>query len=371
MNKQTQRVRLPGRLGFSLLGGASIVLLLLFADSATAAVKNGLQLCFGTVVPALFPFMVASEILVECGGAAAIGNLLSKPMQALLGVPGAAACPIVLGAICGFPTGARTMTALYDKGALSARQCTRLLTFINLPSSAYVISAVGVKLLGSRRAGLLIWLISLICAFLTAQITRLLLPDKTQGTPVPQQPVRISAGVFTGAVTSAAQSMLYVCAYVLFFSAVLGTLQSACARLVIPPAISALLYGLAEMSGGVALAARIPNTEMAAATCAALCGWSGISVMCQIITVCRGRGFSFAPYVLAKLAQGGLAAALTALAIRYLFPLLPPEDTYAWLFLPSSTAQALTHAINLCFLGGCGMLIAAKPMHRKGAADIY
>ena len=371
MNKQTRRVRISGRLGFSLLGGASILLLLLFADSATAAVQSGLQLCCKTVIPALFPFMVASEILVECGGAAAIGRLLSKPMQVLLGVPGAAACPVVLGAICGFPTGARAMAGLYDKGALNARQCTRLLTFINLPSSAYLISAVGVTLLGSRRTGLLLWLVSLICAALTALVTRLLLPDDTKGEPLAQQPVRISAGVFTGAVTAAAQNMLFVCAYVLFFSAVLGALQSACARLSLSPTINALLYGLVEMSGGVALAARIPNAQIAVAACAALCCWSGISVMCRIITVCRGRGISFVPYVLAKLAQGALAAVLSVLAMRYLFPLLPPEDTHAWLFLPTATTQMLSHAINLAFLCSCAVMMATKPMHRKRTADIY
>lgn len=349
-----------GNLGFGLLGAGCIVLLLFYADGAVSAVQEGLALCGKTVIPALFPFMVASEILVGSGGAAAIGKLLSRPAGLLLGVPGAAACPVVLGALCGFPTGARTAAALYDTGALSAKQCTRLLTFINNPSSAYMISAVGASLLGSRRLGILLWGISLLCSLVTALVTRMLIPDKTEGKPPAEQPVRIGADVFTGAISAATQSMLAVCAYVLFFSAVLGALQAALSRFSLPPAFTALLYGAIEMSGGIARAAQVGNTMQAAMLCAALSCWSGLSVMCQIMTVCRGRGFRFLPYVLAKLAQGVLAAALTGLAIRYLFPLLPPEDMHASLLLPEGTAQILITVANVSFGITCAALMWRK-----------
>lgn len=370
--------RLPavsaGRLGFSILGAGCILLLLFCADSAYASVKSGLLLCAKTVIPALFPFMVASELLVGSGGAAALGNALSRPLQKLLGVPGAAACPILLGALCGFPTGARAMAALYDQGALSARQCTRLLTFINNPSSAYMISAVGVSMLGSRRLGLLLWGISLLCALLTALVTRRIFPDHASTQKPASQPVCLGAEVFTNAVTGAAQSMLAVCAYVLFFSAVLGAMQSACASLSLSPVITAVLYGLLEMSGGIARAAQLEDTTQAAMLCAALACWSGISVMCQVMTVCRGRGFDFRPYLLAKIAQAVPAAALTGLAVRYLLPLLPPEDTHASLLLPVGTTMALSHALNACFLLSCAALAFRRlknTSHRRHDTDIY
>ncbi len=363
MNKAKHRaIPAPGRPGFFILGSASILLLLFYADSAISAVQAGLALCGKTVIPALFPFMVASELLVGSGGAAALGQLLCRPLQLLLGVPGAAACPILLGALCGFPTGARAMAALYDKGELNAAQCTRLLTFINNPSSAYMISAVGASLLGSRRMGLLLYGISLLCALLTAQVTRFIMPDHhRQAAPQAKpQPVRLGADVFTNAVTSAAQSMLAVCAYVLFFSAVLGALQSACAGLSLPPVCTALLYGFVEMSGGIARAAQMGDATQAAMLCAGLSCWSGISVMCQIMTVCRGRSLRFLPYVLAKIAQGVMAAALCGLAVRYLLPLLPPEDTHASLLLPEGTTEILSHAVNLSFLAACAAMLWRK-----------
>ena len=359
MKKSNCRTRLGG-IGFGMLGLCCIMLLLFYTDSAVGAMRQGLLLCRDTVIPALFPFMVASEILVGCGGAAAIGNVFSRPVKRILGMPGAAACPVVLGALCGFPTGARAAAALYDTGVLSARQCTRLLTFINNPSSAYMISAVGASLLGSRRLGLLLWSVSLLCSLSTALVTRVLLPDDSEGMTSTPQPVRMGAEVFTGAVSTAAQSMLAVCAYVLFFSAVLGALQSALAHLALPPAFSALLYGAIEMSGGIARAAEVANTAQAAMLCAALSCWSGLSVMCQIMTVCHGRGFAFLPYLLAKAAQALAAAALTGLAVRYLLPLLPPEDMHASLLIPEGTAQILVHVANIAFAAACAAMMWKK-----------
>ncbi len=373
MKKSKRRMEV-GRLGFGIFGAGCILLLLFFADGAVSAVRTGLQLCRDTVIPALFPFMVASEILVGCGGAAAIGRVLSRPMQRLLGVPGAAACPVVLGALCGFPTGARAAAALYDTGALSKKQCTRLLTFINNPSSAYMISAVGASLLGSRRLGLWLWGISLLCSLATALATRVLMPDDTACAPPEPQPLRIGAGVFTSAVGSAAQSMLAVCSYVLFFSAVLGALQSALLRLALPPVPSALLYGMLEMSGGIARAAQVQDPTQAAMLCAALSSWSGLSVMCQIMSVCHGRGFGFLPYLLAKLAQALAAAALTGIAVRYLLPLLPPEHVHASLLLPEGTATLIVYAANIAFIVCCAACFVRKAtlrMHPFAACDIY
>ncbi|MBO5756870.1 MAG: hypothetical protein J6S28_04165 [Clostridia bacterium] len=363
-----------GSLGFGLLGAGCILLLLFYADSAVKAVLQGLSLCKSTVIPSLFPFMVASELLVRSGGAAAVGNLLSRPMQHLLGVPGAAACPIVLGALCGFPTGARAAAALYDEGALTRKQCTRLMTFINNPSSAYTISAVGTSLLGSRRLGLVLWVVSLACSLGTALLTRPLFGDDEQPTAAQSQPVRMGADVFTGSISAAAQSMLTVCAYVLFFSAVLGAAQDALCVLSLPPFLNAVLYGVLELSGGVTRAAQLPDLTQSAMLCAALCSWSGLSVMCQIMTACRGRGFDYKPYLLAKAAQALISAALTGLAVRYLLPHLPPENVHAGLLLPQATALLFAKAVNLTFAGACAWTLvknATARMHRAPAFDIY
>ncbi len=363
MKDKGHRAPCAGQIGFGILGFACILLLLTRADSAVVAAGRGLSLCANTVIPALFPFMVCSELLVVSGGATLLGRALAKPMQTILGVPGAASCPVLLGALCGFPVGARAVAALYDQGALSARQCTRLLTFVNNPSSAYLISAVGVSLLGSRRLGLLLLGTSLSLSLVTAHITRPLFGKDTPA-PVPQAELRVNADVFVGAVSSAASGMLSVCALIVFFSAILGVVRDLMGGL--PQEIFALVYGAVELSGGMAEASKISDPTKAAMVCAFLSGWSGLSVLCQIGTVCRGRGIRLLPYVIAKLAQGVVGAAVVGLCVRYFFPLLPPENVHAGLLLPGDTAVWLAGAVNLAFLAGCVAALRHKVIALTG-----
>lgn len=362
MRKKQSRPRLgAGQIGFCALGLFCVVLLLMRTDSAVTAAGQGLSLCRRTVIPALFPFMVCSELLVASGGAQLLGRALARPMQKLLGIPGAAACPVLLGALCGFPVGARAVAALYDRGELSAGQCTRLLTFVNNPSSAYLISAVGVSLLGSRRLGLLLFCTSLALSLATALLTRPLHKNETPIAAPSAPDLHVNADVFVGSVSAAAAGMLSVCALVVFFSAILGALQSLCGNL--PLQLYALIYGAVELSGGMAQAAKISDPTLAAMTCAFLSGWSGLSVLCQVATVCRGRGIRLLPYVLAKLAQGVVGAAAVGLTVRYVFPLFPPEESRVFLSVSDGTIRQVALAVDLAFMLAC-LTLPRKLSHR-------
>ena len=80
----------------------------------------------------------------------------------------------------------------------------------------------------------------------------------------------------------------------------------------LPPALRALIFGLFELTGGVAEAAALP-CEIGAVIAAFISGWSGFSVHFQIMSICADRGISFKPYFLAKFAQGIVAAVLVFL----------------------------------------------------------
>ena len=60
--------------------------LLAASETAAQAVREGLALCGGSVIPALFPFLVVSRLFVATGSAAALGQLLAPLTRRMLGV---------------------------------------------------------------------------------------------------------------------------------------------------------------------------------------------------------------------------------------------------------------------------------------------
>ncbi len=301
-----------GNLCFTFMSVFAFAMILRNSDIAIRHMSYGLRLCAETVIPSLFPFMVISELLVYSGATHALGRLLARPFRFLFGISGDSGCAVLLGALCGFPIGTRTALSLYEQKRIPAEELSHLLTFCNLPSSAFLISAVGISLFQSKRFGILLYAITLLSALCVGILGKFLSrpaaaslflqkSTKSKETPLPSKGV----ATFTGAVSSSAMSMLYICAYVVFFSALTGTLEGTLSGISMSKELSALCFGFFEMTGGMSRAADCVSSS-AIYLCAFFAGWSGLSVHFQMMSICSKQDISFRPYFAAKLAHGSL-----------------------------------------------------------------
>ena len=209
----SKRASLPtaGQAGFWLMSTFCFILILRNSDAAVEYMGRGLTLCAKTVIPSLFPFMVISELLVSSGAGEALGRLFSRMMRRIFGISGAGASALFLGSMCGFPVGAKTAVSLYDRGVISRSECQHLFTFTCNPSSAFLITAVGVSLYDSRALGVTLYCVVLGCGLLTGFLARFFLRSPHEPTENPHFPSGLHAvGVesFTGAVSAAATGML-------------------------------------------------------------------------------------------------------------------------------------------------------------------
>ena len=114
---------------------------------------------------------------------------------------------------------------------------------------------------------------------------------------------------------SSAMAMLYICAYVIFFAAFIGAFGNMLSALGASTKTTAVLFSVFELSSGVSEAAGIAGGGVAGiALCAFALGWSGISVHCQLMSLCDGRGLSYKPYFVAKAMQGLLNSLLVLIS---------------------------------------------------------
>ncbi len=297
---------------------AAFSLILFASDVAIEYMKKGLILCSRAVIPALFPFMVISELIVKCGVGVRISRLFARPMRRLFGVSEAGACAYILGLVCGFPIGAKTAISMYDHGCITKSELERLMTFCNNPGSAFVISAVGVALLGNKQVGIALYISVILSSLLVGIVGKYFLGYKQENAAKSSLffTRELDVKIITDAVQSSAISMLTVCAYVVFFSALVGCVGALLSRLDTPQELTACIFGFFELSSGVGEAAALENRVGAVLLCALFVGWSGLSVAFQIMSVASGRGISFKPFFIAKAAQGVLCALFMGIFIK-------------------------------------------------------
>ena len=276
---------------------AALGLLLARSAEAAQAVRDGLALCAGSVIPALFPFLAVSGLLtaLDAGASPALG-----PLARLLGCSRAGARAFLLGLTGSYPVGARTVAQLYRRGGISRRKACRLLLFSNNCGPAFILGVAGLGCFGSLRAGVLLWGVHILAALVIA----LALPRRAAEPPerpgsVPARPPLVPALI--AAVRAAAGTMVYICGFVVFFLVLLRVMGR------VTGLSHPVLSGAVELTQGIL---ALPHTRRGFVWAAGLLGWGGRGAHGPSAAVRPATDLPMGPYLAAKAAHAAVSVLL-------------------------------------------------------------
>ena len=276
------------------------------AGAVQAAAREALGLCARSVIPALLPFLVVTDLLLSL---CALPTGPLSGLMALYGLPGCAASALVLGLVGGYPVGARTAAQLYEQGRLTRPEAERLLTFCSNSNPVFLLSVLGGGVFHSLRVGVWLWLIHLAAALVTGLLFRGPRQDRREAPPaVPSDPPAFLPAL-AGALSRGGGAMVSVCACVVCFYVLLTPLRA------LEGLVPTALIGLVEL---FSLVPRLTPDAVGLVLASGCGGWGGLSVLAQSAAVLRDSGLSLRPLVRGKLVQGLLAALLAGLLAPWL-----------------------------------------------------
>lgn len=289
------------RYGLCLGLGICLTWMLLDTAEVTQAVSDGIALCVGQVIPALFPFLVVSSLLIKLGFGQLVARVFGGWMEPLFHQSGIGGTALFLGLVGGYPMGPRTVAQLYQDGLLSQEQANRLLSFVNNSNPAFLISVLGVGVFGSRKLGLWLWVIHVLSALAVGVLLR---PKKrpTKSVGRSKLPVDVPLSqAFVTSVTASLSAMGSICAFVVLFYVLAVPLTH------LTGGDNPLLVGAVELFSATPL---LPNSDTGFVIAAGLSGWGGLSVLCQTAAVLEGSGLELRWCVIGKSMQGVVSALL-------------------------------------------------------------
>ena len=117
-----------------------ILFILIYPADCVAAAANGLVLWYENILPALLPFTIFSNILIQSGYLNDIIRVCSPFLGRLFFHHPQAAYPIVAGFLFGFPIGSKTTADLLRQGQLTVREADILCAMCNNISPVFVSS---------------------------------------------------------------------------------------------------------------------------------------------------------------------------------------------------------------------------------------
>lgn len=307
----------------------SFALLLCYPSASLFYAATGLQLWFECMVPVLFPFMILSGIVIRQNLTDSITGALSPFLSPLFHItPGGIYC-LIIGFLCGFPMGARTVAQMYERGSLSRREAAHLLSFCNNIGPVYFLSFL-LPTIGCKDRRLPFFLFGMYGIPLLYGIfvgaTGFGLPDsQKQGVGAKNssvgKPVENISLSLEYAMDSAIHGITVLGGYMILFN-LCNLLPYACARLFhleLSESFLGVCNCLFEITSGVR---RVKDALPAAVLICLPMG--GLSCLAQTKSMLKGTDLSLKNYVFHKGIQTLLAALYYLFLFRFLFLRLFP-----------------------------------------------
>ena len=321
--------------------------LLFFSKSNLPAVKSGLLLWANSVVPSLFPFFVATELLMHTNIVTQLGNILNHYMKPLFNIRGEGAFAFIMGIISGYPVGAKIAANFRKNNICTKEECERLLSFTNNSGPLFIIGTVGVLMFKNTTIGILLFITHILACITVGVIfrfwkykkenTNYLKPSNSNSSTNKTVSFYNLGEVLSESITSSTSTILLIGGFVVIFSSIISILKASgtltiLSNLLSPffhtlnidiAFISPLLSGFLEITNGINTISSIACKKLSynIIFTAFLLGFGGISVLLQVLSITSQTDLSIKPYLYGKLLHGILAAFYTYIFIN-VFPFL-------------------------------------------------
>lgn len=273
--------------------------LFLFPLQCAQGAKHGLLLWFNTIIPALFPFILITNLLKVFNGIGFFQRVFGKFLSFIFSCSKSGSYSIIIGFLCGYPMGAKAVADSYATGHITEDEADYLLCFCNNPSPMYMINYVFASVIGNTKTLPLFLIAVYVGSFLTALTCRFLFFGKTTSfkETKPISMLQISPSVLLDECLMNALSLIEkIGGYMILFSII----NQLVFLLPINDFIKIIFCGFCEQTTGIHKAGLIASLHTKTVLTAAFTSFGGFAVMAQTHGLIGSLGLSMKKYIIGK-----------------------------------------------------------------------
>ena len=289
---------------------------------------KGLNIWFFNVLPALFPFFVATKLLILLD----IGNMpiMDKITKKLFKTNNAGKI-FCLSLLSGYPVGAKLVCDAHKNGQIDSISAKKMLSFCSVSGPMFIVGTVGVAIFHSAKIGFVLLVCHIISAVVNGIVFRNMFGKIPQAKPI-ASPTNKNNNILADSMIDSINSILLVGGYIVFayilidlfnnlniiplFATVLEKLPIFSGKY---DSIVAFFNGILEMtrgiidtkSSGVPLNVSIPIVSF-------LLGFGGFSIFLQSTTFTKELAIKKPTYLVQKFCQGLWACIISIVAVLVL-----------------------------------------------------
>lgn len=303
---------------FNILFAFFVVFIMVNSRIVQSSIKEVISLYLRIVIPALLPFLLITELLITSNKVLNLSYGINRFISKLFRINRVSVPCVVMGFLLGYPNAAKYITKLYENGEIDHYEAKKLVAFTSNANMGYVISAVGISMIGNYMAGIIL----LISHFLSAIIIGIIYKPKSNINIIQQSIGKSNTLVqkniqgFNILITSI-KNVTLTLANIFFFMVIFSTIPEAINNITkLDTLIYNFILSILEITSGIDNLAKSHlsfNTMMLLISFAM--SFSSIMIIIQVYSFVYKCKIKFKSLLIYKFIQGILSMAITYLLL--------------------------------------------------------
>ncbi len=134
----------------------TLIQLLIQKEGISLAIIYALRLWVNNLIPALFPFFIITDILINYNITSYIPKIIKDLCKHIFNITDNMLTIFLLSILSGFPSNARNTRALYDKKIIDCDEANHILMFSHFANPVFILTTIGVFFFHNQRMGIVL-----------------------------------------------------------------------------------------------------------------------------------------------------------------------------------------------------------------------
>ncbi len=309
-----------------------LFILLFYAKSNFTSVHTSVELFLSNILPSLFPFIFFTEFILNTNIIELISKYFGKFINLVFKLNKESTPAFLIGFLCGYPMGAKTVATLYETGKITRKEAEKLLTFVNNCNPVFIISTIGYSIFNNIHIGYVLLISHILSALIIAIFnTRVNIPliihknynnlnsfnEKYTVNKEKKDNITLF-NTIKKCLFNSLKTLSLIFGFIVIFNLIFSIFKTIFISLNVNTNIIAFLSGIFEVTQGAKNVANLIIPEdFKICLISFLLGFSGLCIIFQIYSTISEHKFSFKSLVFSKLLQGIISSIITYIMLQF------------------------------------------------------
>lgn len=299
-----------------------LINILIHPNYVSSATSLAFDIWKNNLFPFLFPMFVISEVMISLNAIDIFSNLGNNIITKLFKVKKEGTFILIMSMLSGFPSSAKYINSMYEKGILNDNDASKILMFTHFSNPLFIIGTISSTFLGNIKLAKLIFLSHYLTNILIGIMFRNYNPIKKENNlssfkyNCTKESSKSLGTILGTAIINSINTLLLILGTISIFLLITTILNS---TIDLGNTGNAIINGIIEMSQGLKYVSMLEiSLHLKTTLSVMIISFGGLSVHLQVMSILSNTKVKYLPFLLSRIIHA-LIAGLIAFLI---FPIM-------------------------------------------------